>query len=148
MGSCQTDAFSILNIYGRNNTARVPSVGIFWGIHDRSANHLVLINDNVALEAAERYGDFLTYPHGHFELWEFVRTRDETELRRLGLPAWLSGAEYEAFPRGRVVCEATTYEFTIYADRRLQTRHTLNVILQAFALAHQTWCLRSDEHYT
>lgn len=148
MAGCQYDSFSILNIYGRSNAAITPSVGIFWGIRCRSAAQLILINDHVTLEAAERYGDFLTYPHGHFELWEFIRTRDENGLRRLGLPPRLSGQEYEAFPRGRVVYNPTTHAFTIYADRRLHTQPTLRTILRAFALDRQTWLLRSDAHYT
>jgi hypothetical protein len=143
----QDQSFSVVSIFGKPNIAKSPSVGIFWGIFKGSDQHLFLINENMALAEAEAYGDFLTYPHGHLEAWEYLRTRDLSAIQRLGLPTELLHREYEDFPRGRVVYSVLADEFTIYADKKLHMPLVINAIVIAFSLNQRVWVLRSDGHY-
>ena len=66
--------------------AKQPSVGIFWVVQ-RSARETRCLSTGCSLEAAEPYGDFLTFPDGHYNVWEGWRTlRDpDTALRALVL---------------------------------------------------------------
>ena len=45
------------------------SVGIVWGVRD-VGGLLLLVTDRTSLAEAERYGDFLTHPRGHHDVWE------------------------------------------------------------------------------
>ena len=96
-----------------------PCVGIVWAVADGSGP-LLLITDLTPLAEAEPYGDFLTHPHGHHEVWEGWRRLGPAGLARRGLPALIAWHEYEHFPRGRVVFDTITDRFTLYSDRRLQ----------------------------
>ena len=60
-----------------------PNVGIFWGV---PAGHVALVTDATPLAAAEPYGDFLTHPRGHCEVWEGWRRLGPAGLARRGLP--------------------------------------------------------------
>ncbi|RVU14215.1 hypothetical protein EOE48_24220 [Methylobacterium oryzihabitans] len=122
-----------------------PSVGIFWGVPD--GGRTVLVTDHTPLTEAEVYGDCLTHPRGHHEVWEAWRKLGATALRRCGLPPAIVSHEYEAFPRGRVVYMREPALFTLYADRRLQRPETIADILQLFGLNGQTHTVRSDAHY-
>lgn len=44
-------------------------VGIVWGVREGSGP-LALVLDRTPLVAAESYGDRLTHPRGHHEVWE------------------------------------------------------------------------------
>ena len=118
-----------------------PSVGIFWKLND------ILLLDRSQLIQAERYGDFLTHPRGHYEQWEAWRRLSVRKLRALGYPTLIASTEYEEWPRGRVVCDRPRALFIIYADRRLQNRGFVGALVSAFGLSEQNWRVRSDTHY-
>ena len=122
-----------------------PSVGIFWGVPEEG--RLVLVADRTTLDQAEAYGDCLTHPRGHHEVWEAWRRLGATALRRRGLPPAIETHEYEAFPRGRVVYMRGPALFTLYADRRLQRPETVTELVQLFGLTGQPHAVRSDAHY-
>ncbi len=122
------------------------SVGIVWGVRDVSGP-LLLLTDRTSLGEAERYGNFLTHPRGHHDVWERWRRLGPAGLARRGLPAAIAWHEYEHFPRGRVVFDTTTDRFTLYADRRLQAPPTLPRVLRAFGLDPARCTVRSDPHY-
>ncbi|MBY0251922.1 MAG: hypothetical protein K2X54_11155 [Methylobacterium organophilum] len=122
-----------------------PSVGIFWGVPD--GGRIVLVTDRTLLVEAEAYGDCLTHPRGHHEVWEAWRRLGATALRRRGLPPVIAGHEYEAFPRGRVVYMRGPALFTLYADRRLQRSELVAELLRVFGLGGQHHAVRSDAHY-
>ncbi|MCJ2015957.1 hypothetical protein MKK84_00690 [Methylobacterium sp. E-065] len=123
----------------------LPSVGIFWSVPKGDRN--VLVTDRTVLAEAEVYGDCLTHPRGHHEVWEAWRRLGATALRRCGLPPAIAGHEYEAFPRGRVVYMRGPALFTVYADRRLQRPETIAELVQLFGLAGERRAIRSDAHY-
>jgi hypothetical protein len=128
------------------NAPDVPTVGIVWGVRD-GRGPLLLVTDRTPLAAAEPYGEFLTHPRGHHDVWERWRRLGPAGLARRGLPAAIAWHEYEHFPRGRVVFDTATNRFTLLADRRLQTPRTLQRVLQAFGLDPARCAVRSDPHY-
>ena len=128
------------------DAADKPSVGIVWGVRD-GAGPLVLVTDCTPLAEAEPYGDFLTHPGGHHDVWEGWRRLGPAGLARRGLPSLIAWHEYEHFPRGRVVFDTTTRRFILYADRKLQAPCVLHEVLRVFGL-DPAWCLvRPDPHY-
>lgn len=123
-----------------------PLIGIFWGVRDGAGIETLLV-DQSPLGEAEAYGDFLTHPRGHHEVWETWRKDGPAVLVRNGLPALVAWHEYEEWPRGRIVFEPGRSLFTVYADRRLQTQAWLDRIFWQFDLTGQTCVVRSDPHY-
>jgi hypothetical protein len=126
-------------------STRLPSVGIFWSVPE--GDRTVLVTDRTVLAEAEVYGDCLTHPRGHHEVWEAWRRHGATALRRRGLPPAIAGHKYEAFPRGRVVYMRGPALFTLYADRRLQRPETIAELVRLFGLTGERHVVRSDAHY-
>ena len=124
----------------------VGSVGIFWGIPEPDGSWTILV-DATPLAAAEPYGDFLTHPRGHYDVWTWWQeTRTAPIATRFILQA-IADHEYETFPRGRIVYNVLTQVFTLYADRRLQGEEAIVRIAGEFGLAPGSFVLRSDPHY-
>jgi hypothetical protein len=121
------------------------SVGIFWGIPD-SKQSWTLLTDATSLAEAEPYGDFLTHPRGHYDVWNKWQKLNATELAKQGIPQAVAYHEYEDFPRGRIVYHVKARQFIIYADRRLQ-RSAVADIATLFTIAPGTFVVRSDAHY-
>ena len=123
-----------------------PSVGIFWLIP--SAGKSILFTQQSTLRGAEPYGDCLTHPVGHYELWECLRSLPFPTLKKRGLPVEIKSTEYEHYPRGRVIYEKPSGTFVIYADARLHMSGVISKIMQAFQLEGEvTVHVRSDSHY-
>jgi len=123
-----------------------PAVGIFWLIP--SAGKTVLFTQQSALRDAESYGNCLTHPIGHYELWERLQALPFPILKKRGLPVEIRSAEYEHYPRGRVVYEKPSETFVIYADATLHVPEVVSKIVQAFQLEGQTNVnVKSDSHY-
>lgn len=123
-----------------------PTVGIVWGVRD-GAGPLLLVTDCTSLAGAEPYGDFLTHPGEHHDVWEGWRQLGPTGLAQRGLPSLIAWHEYEHFPRGRVVFDTTTRRFTLYADRKLQAPRVLREVLHVFGLDPARCAVRTDPHY-
>ena len=124
----------------------LPAVGIVWCVRDGNGPRQIVI-DSTPLGKAEPYGDFLTHPRGHYEVWESWRRLGPAGLARRGLPTIIAWQEYENFPRGRVVFDTCSRRFTVYADPKLQTANTLYQILDALNLGLPLSDVRSDPHY-
>ena len=70
-----------------------PCVGIVWRVAD------ALVIDRSILREAEPFGDCLTHPVGHDELWEAWRRLGATHLARRGLPSAIASSEYDVYAR-------------------------------------------------
>lgn len=123
----------------------VPTIGIFWRVPHEGA--LVLVTDSVPFTEAEVYGDCITHPRGHYEVWEEWRKLGSRELKRRGLPLAIISHDYEHFPRGRIVYDLKTKYFTIYTDRKLETPYLVDQILKLFHLERKQYKVRPDSHY-
>jgi hypothetical protein len=122
------------------------SVGIFWGIPEPD-NFWTILVDVTSLAEAEPYGDFLTHPRGHYDVWtQWQKTRSAPAAGRFILQA-IADHEYEFFPRGRIVYNIRIGDFILYADHRLQQDATIARIASEFGLAAGTFTVRSDAHY-
>ena len=126
-------------------TANEPLVGIFWGVPE--AGRYTLVTDATVLSKAEIYGEFLTHPGGHYEVWEAWREQGIASLARRGLPRTIAYQEYEDCPRGRVVYHQPNDLFTVYADPLLQGLDVVAQIVVAFKLTGKRHEVRGDAHY-
>lgn len=123
-----------------------PSVGIFWRASNDDGGFR-LLTDSAPLQDAEPYGDCLTHPRGHHEVWERWRSSRTVKAGSLAIPRWVVENEYETFPRGRIVFHRPSETFWIYADRRLQRPEIIAEIRAAFDLEDVRSEVRSDAHY-
>ena len=104
------------------------SVGIFWGIPDPEGSWTILV-DATHLAEGEPYGDFLTHPRGHYEVWTKWQEGRATLKASRAIAQAIVENEYETFPRGRIVYNRRTFRFILYADRRLQHQQTIAIII-------------------
>src|ERR1700676_4673601 len=86
-----------------------PRLGIFWLVRNK------LLFDTSSLSEAEAYGDHLTHPRSHIDVW--------AQLQKLGTAPRES--EYEEHPRGRVMFLPSAEVYTILADRCILARKDL-----------------------
>ena len=116
---------------GKKEQSGEPRVGIFWVL---SGEPLI---DCAPLSEAEPYGDHLTHPRGHAEVWE--------QYHRNG--AVSPDMEYEEAPRGRVMYNTKTRRFTMLADRCiLKRRDMVAKIMSEMKLPRNT-ATDTDSHY-
>lgn len=109
-----------------------PRVGIFWVVRGK------LVIDSMALSDGEPYGDHLTHPRSHIEVWEQWRLSGK-------IP---SESEYEEFPRGRVMYNTQTERFTLLADRCiLKDKDVVAIIMSEMNLRSQSTDKGTDAHY-
>jgi len=120
-----------------------PSVGPFWFVGAGDGGILLIAHD-CALDVAEKYGDFLTSPKGHYELWEAWRIASPSKE----LAVIVQDTEYEEWPRGRVVFNIVQEQFVIYGDRQVFKHKLESRILERFGIptdpAKSTFA--KDEH--
>jgi hypothetical protein len=81
-------------------------VGIFWLFNGKP------IIDSTPLSKAEPYGDNLGHATGHIDHWAQLQQTGTVPIE----------VEYEEFPRGRVMYDPTSEEFTILVDRCILDR--------------------------
>jgi hypothetical protein len=122
------------------------SLGIFWGILEPDHSWCIL-TDKTSLAEAEPYGDFLTHPRGHYDVWSEWQKLNATALAKQAIPQAVAYHEYEDFPRGRIVYHVKARQFIIYADRSLQRPDVVTEIVNVFAISPGTFVVRSDAHY-
>jgi hypothetical protein len=123
--------------------AEHPSVGIFWVV-GIAPGETRLLAAGCPLEAAEPYGDFLTFPDGHYETWgRWRRTKDSDAALR----ALVRTFEYEDWPRGRIVFDRARERFVLYADRKLIQTNAIARIEKRFAISAEQVTVETDFHY-
>lgn len=122
------------------------SVGIFWGVPSPRDTWTILV-DSTTLADAEPYGDFLTHPQGHYEIWSTWQKPRRSPTTDMSIVSAIRDHEYEYFPRGRIVYHTKDRLFIVYADRRLQQNPTITAIAEKFGLMPGSFIVRADEHY-
>lgn len=109
-----------------------PRVGIFWLV---AGTPLI---ESTSLRYAESYGDHLTYPRGHTEVWEHYKRAEVVP----------GDMEYEESPRGRVAYSAKTQRFTFLADRCiLRDKCMVCAIMSEMNLPRKRTDTGADSHY-
>ncbi len=108
-----------------------PRVGILWVVDG------TLLTDSTPLNQAEPYGDHVTHPRSHFDVWD--------AWQKLGkVPVDLP---YEEPPRGRVVFNLRTSQSVLLADKCiLERKSVVAKITRALGLSKNV-TLVSDSHY-
>ena len=110
----------------------VPHVGIFWLLNGR------LIIDSMPLGEAEPYGDHLTHPRSHIDVWVHWRLGGKVP----------DESEYEEFPRGRVMYNTKTHRFRLLADKCiLRDKDMVSRIMSELHLPTESTDKGSDLHY-
>jgi hypothetical protein len=122
-----------------------PQVGFFWFVGRRGQWRLVA--EGLRLDDAERYGEHLTHPGGHYDHWAALAARGRRWLQANGYPDEIAVHDYEDFPRGRVVYDLTDRLFVLYVDPRLRGRKLIVRLVDRFGLSGQTVVVRLDSHY-
>jgi len=128
--------------------ARKSFVGIFWAVQEKGSP-AVLLDHRCSISDAEPYGDMLTCPHGHYEVWE--QWRKAAGNGRSGLDSLIARDEYEEWHRGRVVYSSPDDCFVLYADGQILSRpDLLTTIRERFGLPAdrtQMTTKKRDSHY-
>lgn len=120
------------------------NLGIFWLIpHPQSG--IAVISNQISLDQAEEYADCLTSPVAHMDAWESTK-RGKPILVPLDASARaiIAAAEYEEWPRGRIVFDRSVNKFIAYADRQIIPYAAL--IRGCFSVPDTT-IFRTDSHY-
>jgi hypothetical protein len=120
-------------------------VGIFWAVEEKGSA-AVLLDHRCPIAEAEPYGDMLTCPHGHYEVWE--QWRKDARNGRSGLDLLVATDEYEEWPRGRVVYSSPHDRFVVYADAQILCRpDLLTIVHERFGLRADGGQTMRDSHY-
>ena len=124
----------------------LPSVGVFWRLEDGCGGHR-LLTSSVPITEAVSYGDCLTFPTSHYDIWEGWREMAESQRAHARILETVTWREYDEVPRGRVVYHCPDSTFWLYADRRLQGSETVVEVRSRFGLKDCRVQIRSDAHY-
>jgi hypothetical protein len=123
-------------------------VGIFWAVQQKGLAP-VLLDHRCPLSEAEPYGDMLTCPHGHYEIWEQWRNTASKDQR--GLDSLIASDENEEWPRGRIVYSSPHGHFVLYADAQILSHpDLLTIVYERFGLqpnGTQVTKPKPDSHY-
>lgn len=117
-------------------------IGPYWFVQDNS-RRILLVAGRCQLAGAEKYGDCLTSPHGHYDLWESWRAGSPPG----GLAAIVREAEYEEWPRGRVVFNFVRSQFIVYGDKQVFEHKLQDRLLEHFGIPADRVEFSKDEHY-
>ena len=132
---CDT-CFDITECDIEGNTEKYTGkVGLFFYFGEKNnscIDYKGILFHSLKLVEAPSYGDFLTDSEGHSEFFE------------KNFPD--AGCEYFDIPRGRVVYNLITDEYTIYVDKCLKKKKIISEIKKAFNLTEKC-TVELDEHY-
>jgi hypothetical protein len=108
-----------------------PRLGIFWLVGGK------LVLASTPLDDCELYGEVLNEPRSHVDYWVQLQA-NETVPRDM---------EYEEAPRGRIVYNVKTKQFTLMADRCILARHDMVKRLLSELHLPKSTKLDTDYHY-
>jgi len=113
-----------------------PEVGIFWVINKEPYIYSTPVGE------AERSGEFVNHPNGHFDFWEELSAKDSPIYNIT------KGKDYDFFSRGRVVYSLDEDIYYFYADKCIIDRKDLiKEIVKRMNLPKGKYKVISDFHY-
>ena len=116
---------------GKTEESGEPRVGIFWMLNGEP------LIDYAPLSEAEPYGDHVTHPRGHAEVWEQYQLGGVVPREM----------EYEEAPRGRVMYNTKTRRFTLLADRCILKRRDMVAKIKKEMHLPRNTETGTDSHY-
>jgi hypothetical protein len=108
-----------------------PRVGIFWVVNGKP------LIDSTPLSQAEPYGDYLTHPRSHYEVWSQFQRGSAVSI----------DVEYEEEPRGRVMYDGKARQFQMLADRCILKNKALVEQIKKELHIPKSVLLGTDSHY-
>jgi hypothetical protein len=112
--------------------APTPSTGIFWLYRGK------LLIACTPLTESEEYGECLTSPHAHIDLWEELRQNGSVQRED----------EYDECARGRVVYDTVQQKYFLYADPCiLSEQRYVDAIVKLCGLSYEQVEKKTDPHY-
>ena len=115
----------------KKKSTEAPQLGIFWLVAGK------LIIDSAPLNEAEPYGDRVTHPRSHIDVWERLQRGSTVPPE----------CEYEEYPRGRVMYRPKSGEYTILADKCILARKDLITQIKDALHLREKVKLDTDPHY-
>lgn len=112
------------------NESVSPSVGPFYVIGTRIVSAGSPIRDVMEING------FKDSDNSHYKLWKALQ-RNNSSLRRF---------DYDYMPRGRVVYNTQTREFSIIIDKDI-TKEDVRNIADKFGIPSGRYTVLNDEHY-
>lgn len=110
---------------------KTRQLGIFWLVGEK------LIIDSSLLVEAEQYGNRITHPRSHIDVWTKLELNGQVP----------PGSEYDEYPRGRVTQDISSGEFNILADRCILNRKNLVAVVRNALNLPKKAKLSTDPHY-
>ena len=117
--------------YPEQRRTKEPHVGIFWVVNGRP------IIDSTPLSRSEQYGDFLSHPRSHYEVWSELQNSGSVSI----------DLEYEDSPRGRVMYDLKARRFQMLADPCILRRKSLVEQIKKELRLPKLISLGTDTHY-
>lgn len=108
-----------------------PMLGIFWLVDGK------LLIDSAPISECEQYGDHMTHPKGHSDVWELWQKIGKAPVE----------SEYEENARGRVMFDLKGKTFTLLADRCILNRKELIAEIKKELRLPKKLSLGTDPHY-
>lgn len=110
------------------------NVGIFW-INSKDE----IFADGLTLKDAEPYGNKMTYPESHYNIWRRKMRHQHPEFKY---------KEYEEVPRGRIVYSIPNKQYIVYLPTAyLQNKRVHQKVIQQFNLSGEKIRIAADSHY-
>jgi len=113
-----------------------PRLGLFWFVPDRNGRATFLSLSRPWSEVPE-IGGFKTLDEGHVDVWPRLQVRH----------AFLRGAPYERFPRGRVNWRASDGAWLLLLDPKLRATAFVSAIADEWRLPSGSLLILTDPHY-
>lgn len=119
-------------------------LGVYWILRAPTGSLRLLVHA-CALADAEEYGDCLTCPDAHIDVWVQWQRGQVPEKDLLYL---IRDFEYEDWPRGRIVYDRAAEHFVVYIDPQLVRYPAMReAVIHRFGLLESRWIIRTDLHY-
>ena len=103
---------------------------VFWYTGSTFVGPSAALND----PRVETYGNFMQLPDDHFEIWDQYNTVGPD-------------AEYNFWPRGRILFKVTIHKFVVIGDKRIIENETVRQKLLDHYNLPPTTIFETDEHY-